>query len=135
MEITMTDGVLTVGGFAELTAANSELFGKQIRTALNGHTTIEIDLSQTTLMDCAGLRALTALRKYSRGRNGTMRLLNPAPGVRQLFDVVRAEQMFEIVNPRAPDPPKPASHAASLPSSLSLLLDSHCRMAARSGVA
>jgi anti-anti-sigma factor len=112
METRMTNGVLTVGGFAQLTAANNESFGKQMRTALNGHTTIEIDLSRTTFMDCAGLGALTALRKFARGHNGVMRLVNPTPAVQQLFEVVRAEQMFEIVNTRATDLPKDASHPA-----------------------
>jgi len=88
---------LRVGGVEELTAANQELFRKQICTALNGHTTIEIDLSRTTFMDCAGLGALIALRNCALGRKGVLRLVNPTPLVRQLFDVVRAERIFEIV--------------------------------------
>ena len=92
--------VLTVGGFAELTADNNEQFRKEICTALNGHTTIEIDLSRTTFMDCTGLGALIALRKLARARNGGVRLVNPTPTVQRLFDVVRAGQMFEIVNAR-----------------------------------
>ena len=105
MEIKIANEVLTVGGFAELTAANNELFRKQVCTALNGHTTIDIDLSRTTFMDCAGLGALVALRKFARGRNGVMRLLNPTPPLRLLFDVVRAGRMFEVVNTRpAADP-------------------------------
>src|SRR6185503_4368275 len=54
MEIKNATGVLTVGGFAALTAANSDRVGRKIRAGLNGHTTIEIDLSGTTIMDCAG---------------------------------------------------------------------------------
>jgi anti-anti-sigma factor len=100
MESKIANEVLTVGGFPELTAANNELFRKQVCTALNGHTTIEIDLSRTTFMDCAGLSALIALRKFARGRNGVMRVLNPSPAVQQLFDVVRAGHMFEIVSTR-----------------------------------
>src|SRR5437879_9431513 len=101
MEIKIASEVLTVGRFAELSAANSELFRKQVCTALNGHTTIEIDLSRTTFMDCAGLSALIALRNLAHGRNGVVRLVNPTPIVQQLFDVVRAGQMFEFVNNRA----------------------------------
>jgi len=98
MEIKMANEVLTVGGFAELTAANNEQFRKQVCTALNGHANIQIDLSQTTFMDCAGLSALLALRHFARGRNGVMRLMNPTPPLQLLFDVVRAGHMFEIVN-------------------------------------
>jgi anti-anti-sigma factor len=100
MEIKITNEVLTVGGFVELAASNSEAFKKQVCTALNGHTTIEIDLSRTTFMDCAGLSALVALSHFARGRNGFMRLVNPTPAVRRLFDIVRAGHMFEIVNAR-----------------------------------
>jgi len=105
MEIKIANDVLTVGEFTELTAANNELFRKQICTALNGQTTIEIDLSRTTFMDCAGLGALIALRKFAHGRNGVMRLVNPTPIVQQLFDVVRAGRMFEFVNTRPTDQP------------------------------
>ena len=90
--------VLRVGGFAELTAANSDRVGRKIRADLNGHRTIEIDLSRTTFMDCAGLGALIALRNLTRGRNGAVRLLNPTPPVKQLLDLVRAGEIFEIVN-------------------------------------
>jgi anti-anti-sigma factor len=92
------DEVLRVTGFVELTARNCELFRSETSAALNGHSSIEIDLSQTTVMDCAGLGALIALRNCARRRRGVLRLVNPAPAVRRLFDIVRAEQMFEIVN-------------------------------------
>ena len=99
----IAEEVLTVGGVEELTAANQELFRKQICTALNGHTTIEIDLSRTTFMDCTGLGALIALRKLARARNGGVRLVNPTPTVQRLFDVLRAGELFEIVNTRPTD--------------------------------
>ena len=105
MAAKIANEVLTVGGFAELTAANSDRVGRKIRAGLNGHTTIEIDLSRTTFMDCTGLGALIALRKLARARNGGVRLVNPTPTVQRLFDVVRAGHMFEIVNTRPTDHP------------------------------
>ena len=116
----MAEKVLTVGGFAELTAANHELFRKQVCSSLNGHRSIEIDLSRTTFMDCAGLGALIALRKCARGRNGVMRLVNPTPPVQQLFDVVCAGGLFEIVKSRRETQPSFA-HSAALP--LSIFVD------------
>jgi anti-anti-sigma factor len=92
------DGVLRVMGAAELTAANGERFRKQVRAALNGHTSVEIDLSQTTSIDCAGLGALIAIRNQTRLRNGVVRLVNPTTAVQQLLDLMRAEQIFEIAN-------------------------------------
>jgi anti-anti-sigma regulatory factor len=54
-------------------------------------------------MNCTGLGALIALRNLARARNGGVRLLNPAPIVQRLFDVVRAGEIFEIVNTRPTD--------------------------------
>ena len=105
MKINVPNEVLRVGGFVELTAANSDKVGRKIRADLNGHTTIEIDLSRTTFMDCTGLGALISLRNRARARNGAVRLVNPTPTVQQLFDVVRAGHMFEIVNTRPTDHP------------------------------
>jgi anti-anti-sigma factor len=121
MEIKIANDVLTVGKFTELTAANNELFRKQICTALNGHTTIEIDLSRTTFMDCAGLGALIALRHFASSRNGVVRLVNPSPPLQRLFDWVRAGQMFEIINAQPADQALPATvislaRSRSLPS-------------------
>src|SRR5205823_13032590 len=106
MEIKVANKVLTVGGFDELTAANDELFRKQFSTDLNHYTTIEIDLSRTTFMDCTGLGALFALRKLVRARNGAVRLVNPSPTVQRLLEVMRAGQIFEIVNNRPTDRPQ-----------------------------
>jgi len=77
--------------------------GRKIRAGLNGHTTIEIDLSRTTFMDCTGLGALIALRKLARARNGGVRLVNPTPTVQRLFNVLRAGELFEIVDTRPTD--------------------------------
>jgi len=90
--------VLRIAGVAELTAAHSSRFRKQVREALNGHTVIEIDLSRTTSMDCAGLGALIAIRNVTRDWNGVVRLLNPTPQVQQLLELMRAGQIFEIVS-------------------------------------
>ena len=88
-----------------MTAANSDRVEREIRAGLNGHTTIEIDLSRTTFMDCTGLGALIALRNLTRARKGGVRLVNPTPAVQRLFEVVRAGHMFEIVNTRPTDQP------------------------------
>jgi len=106
MKVKIANEVLTVGGFAELTAVNDELFRKQICTDLNGHTTVEIDLSRTRFMDCTGLGALIALRNQARARNGGVRLVNPTGSVQRLFDVVRAGEIFEIVNTRPTEHPR-----------------------------
>jgi anti-anti-sigma factor len=110
MEVTMAKTVLTVVGFAELTAANSKLFRNKVGAALNGHTVVEIDLSRTTIMDCAGVGALIALRHLIRGGNGVVRLMNPTSPVQQMLDLVRAGQILEIVTTRPMVHPWFASH-------------------------
>jgi anti-anti-sigma factor len=98
------DEVLRVKGLAELTAHNVERFRGETNAALNGHTSIEIDLSDTIVMDCSALGALIALRNCTRRRNGVVRLMSPNPAVRRLIEIVRAEQMFEIVPAVGLDP-------------------------------
>jgi anti-anti-sigma factor len=90
-------GVLKIMGVAELTAAHGRRFQKQVRAALNGHTSVEIDLSHTTTMDCAGLGALIAIRNLARDRKGVVRLVNPGAGVQQLLELMRAGEVFELV--------------------------------------
>ena len=124
MEIKDTKLALRVGGLAELTAANSERIRKQICTALNGHTTIEIDLSRTMVMDCAGLGTLIALRGFVRDRHGVIRLVRPTPAVQQLLDCMRVTSLFEIVNLPLTDQP---NHPDYSPSSLSTLLASFAK--------
>jgi anti-anti-sigma factor len=90
-------GVLKVRGFVELTAAHGRRFRNQVLAALDGQTVIEIDLSPTTVIDCAGVGALFAIRNLTPQRKGVVRLMNPRPRVQQLLELVRAEQAFEIV--------------------------------------
>ena len=98
--IAPAEKVLRVRGLREMTAANSKLFRKTVCAALDGQSEIEIDLSRTTSVDCAGLGALVAVHNLIRGRNGIVRLMNPSPSVQQLLDLMRAGQAFEIVNTR-----------------------------------
>ena len=103
-----------------MTAANRKLFRRKVCTALNGHTVaeVDIDLSQTTFMDFAGLGALIAVRNLTTGRNGVVRLMYPTSPVQQLLDLVRAGQVFEIVS-TSPMDPSPGSQTAAVSPSLS----------------
>ena len=110
MEVSIVKRVLTVVGFAELTAANINLFRKKVSAALNGHTIVEIDLSETKFMDGAGVGAMITIRNLIRGGNGVVRLMNPTSAVQQMLDLLRAGQILEIVNNRPTDHPLRASH-------------------------
>ena len=92
--------VLSVAGTRVLTTATASKFRERVFAALNGHDVIEVDLSDTTFMDCGGLGALIALRNATRDRNGRMRLLNPKPDVEQVLTLLEARRAFEIVTER-----------------------------------
>jgi anti-anti-sigma factor len=63
---------------------------------MNGHHVVEVDLSQTEVMDCAGLGALIAVRNLACSRNTSVRLLRPTPPVQQLFEVMRVGEFFDV---------------------------------------
>src|SRR5690349_813695 len=83
-----TDRVLSVAAAKVLTTATSSKFRERVIAALNAYDVIEVDLSETTFMDCGGLGALIALRNATRHRNGRMRLLNPTPPVEQVLTLL-----------------------------------------------
>jgi anti-anti-sigma factor len=93
-----SEQVLKVAGYEEMTAANCNQFRKAACAAWKGHTDVEIDLSETTLIDCAGLGALIAVRNLTHERKGVARLMNPTPSVQQMLDFTRTGQLFDIIN-------------------------------------
>jgi anti-anti-sigma factor len=96
--------ILRVAGFAEMTAANGNLFRKKACAAWNGHTDVEIDLSETTFIDCAGLGALIAVRNLTQEHHGVARIMNPTSSVRRMLDLTSTGQLFAIVNTPNADP-------------------------------
>jgi len=92
--------VLSVCGYMEFTGAYSNCFLEQVLATLNGHQVIEVELSGTTVMDCGGFGALMALRNATRDDRVRLRLLNPAPPVERLLDILHAERVFEIIPSR-----------------------------------
>jgi anti-anti-sigma factor len=90
--------VLRIAGYGEMTATNCPRFRKTASAAWNGHTDVEIDLSRTTVIDCAGLGALIAVRNLTQERKGVARLMNPSSSVQQMLDLTRTGQLFDIIN-------------------------------------
>jgi anti-sigma B factor antagonist len=88
-----------VTGLAELVAANAAQVRDEIRAALPASTVqLDLDLSALTFLDSSGLGTLISLHKLLRSRNGTLRLLQPAPNVLQILELTRLHRVFEIVN-------------------------------------
>ena len=88
--------VFRVKSPAELTAANADVFGRQVSVAMHGSHSIELDLVDTKYLDCTGLGVLIALGKHARNRQGVLRVVNARPSIRQLFEIMNIDRMFEI---------------------------------------
>ena len=100
---------MNVSGVRELSAANARWFRNEVCARLApGLKSIEIDLSQTGLVDSCGLGALVSLHKAAndQNRNGgvAVRLLNPLPPVQQVFELTRMHHLFEIIFPNHQPP-------------------------------
>ncbi len=103
MKFLIQGDTLCISEIEELDVANSNNFQSQARAALTtAQKNIEIDLSRTRLLDSCGLGTLISLHKLTAHRNGMVRLLNPAPGVRQILELTRMHRIFQIVSSPTP---------------------------------
>jgi anti-sigma B factor antagonist len=97
MKLEAFGDTLRVSAVRQLGAANAVAFRDWVSEALDARQKhIEVDLSQTTLLDSCGLGALLALYKIASSRSGTVRLLNPLPPVRQILELTRMDDIFEV---------------------------------------
>jgi anti-sigma B factor antagonist len=99
MKIEQTSDTLTVRDLSQLNAVNSATFRDETRAALTTQTVLDVDLSQTRLVDSSGLGALISLHKTMASRKGHVRILSPTPTVEQILELTRLHLVFEIVKP------------------------------------
>ncbi len=98
MKIQYRDKTLALSDISELNASNSGAMRDDARAALRTEiTTIDVDLSQTRLVDSSGLGALIARNKTMSTRGGGVRIINPTPSVQQILELTRLHRVFEIV--------------------------------------
>jgi len=100
MKIQNKDSQTTVvTGLTELVATNAAQVRDEIRAALPATTVfLDLDLAMLTFLDSSGLGTLISLHKTLRSRNGTVRLLTPAPNVQQILELTRLHRVFEIIH-------------------------------------
>jgi anti-anti-sigma factor len=104
-------GRLSIADLGELSAANSASFRALVHAAFSPSlSVIEIDLSRTRFVDSCGLATLCALHRSAGTRGIRLQLFNPEPAVRQLLELTRMHQFFDIslTEPLRPAVPKPA---------------------------
>lgn len=94
--------VLHVAGLRELSAANSDGFRERVQAELRlRHQTVELDFSDMQFMDSQGLGVLIGIQKRLLRRRGGLKVLNPAPQARKIFEMTRMGRIFEIAAPNS----------------------------------
>src|ERR1044071_8492562 len=99
MKISVRGDTLTVSDIKELATTTANSFRSELNAALHhGVKRIDIDLSQTTFVDCGGLGALVAIWKKARnGSNSvTIHLLNPPKLLQRMVNLMKMESVFPI---------------------------------------
>lgn len=89
--------VLHVSGVTELSSVNSTGFREIVQSELRlRHQNIELDLSEIRFMDSQGLGALIGLQNRLAKREGGLKVVNPAPQARKIFELTQMGRVFEI---------------------------------------
>jgi len=90
--------ILHVSGVKELSSANSEGFRENVQAELRlRHQNVELDLSEIRFMDSQGLGILIGLQNRLAKRKGSLKVVNPAPQARKIFELTQMGRVFEIV--------------------------------------
>ena len=103
MNIEETPEGIRITGLRELDDAQAGALIDGVRAALPAAPrVIEFDLSRLPAIDASGVGVLLEAHEAvtRHGLAPVWRLLNPAPAVRQLLELVRLHHVFEIVPPR-----------------------------------
>lgn len=108
MKIVVHGDTLDVSGIRELATATANTFQSQLSAALSESVKhINLDLSETTFVDCGGLGALVAIRKKANNGRGAaiIRLLNPPKPLQHIVTMMKMDDVF----PTGIDEPHPAT--------------------------
>ena len=96
------DDALSVSEIGQLTVAEANAFRSAVEAALRPELRrVDLDLSQTERLDCAGLGMLLALRQslLQRLPPATLSLLHLTLSVQRLLQLTRTDELF--ASPRA----------------------------------
>ena len=99
MKVIVHGDTLEVSDVKELATATANSFRTELAAALPSNVRhIDIDLSQTTFVDCGGLGALIAIRKKASngGGSATIRLLNPPKPLQQMVNLMKMDGILPI---------------------------------------
>jgi anti-sigma B factor antagonist len=87
--------VLAVAG--ELDVATAPEFQAALLEAIDSaQTAVVVDIGGVSFCDCRGFAALLAAARHAELTGCPMRIVNPMPAVRRLFDLLGAEEMLDL---------------------------------------
>jgi anti-sigma B factor antagonist len=85
---------------AELDAANTAEFKRDIAPVLDAHSKVVLDLTRLRFIDSSGLGAfISCLRKLNEKR-GDLKLCGMSKQVRAVFEMVRMQRILDILGTR-----------------------------------
>lgn len=91
--------MLTVAG--EFNVDSAPQFDRAVADALAGqHRDFLVELSGVTLIDSAGLEALTALQRQSEEQLGMTRLCGANETTRKILEITRLDKVFTVCDSR-----------------------------------
>ena len=99
MKFVIHGDTLNVSEIRELATATANTFQSQLSAALSESVKhINLDLSQTTFVDCGGLGALVAIRKKASNGHGpaTIHLVNPPKPLQHIVSMMKMSDVFPI---------------------------------------
>ncbi|HWD91998.1 MAG TPA: STAS domain-containing protein [Verrucomicrobiae bacterium] len=109
MKFVVHGDTLNVSEIRELATATANSFQSELSAAMPaGVKHIDLDLSQTTFVDCGGLGALVAIRKRTADGHGTatIRLVNPPKPLQHIVTMMKMDEVFPLeTEKQAPLPP------------------------------
>jgi len=77
------------------------LFSATVRPLIAESKPLRVDLSKVTQVDSVGLGTFVSLWASARNKGCELRFINPSPQVRDLMEITRLQEMFELAPARS----------------------------------
>jgi len=90
-------GIVNAVLSGRLDTTNAEDFGRQIQPLMDGaKNDVVMDCTDLEYISSSGLRMMLTLLKSVKQTNGTLKLLNMKPVIREVFDMTGFSKLFDI---------------------------------------
>jgi anti-sigma B factor antagonist len=95
------EAVIAVEGEIDVDTAEM-LTGALLDMTRRGAITIEVDLTDSTFMDCSGVNALVSMKRVASEHRCAIRVSHPSAATRRLLDVCGLLEALRVGPPRPP---------------------------------